>query len=1235
MRKRMVTLFVTASMLISSVSAFAQETYYWKVYAVSDSANSNTSLAASGNEKIVFVQEDWKDYETEGSMFDSAEPFNGGFGWAGPWSCSKDSIVTENKDLYIENILTYPYDVNANVPDENKALMGSKAGFWSNGPSIYRNLAAPIGFDEENEFYLTWTSFGQSLSADNTFVGAALIGDSMIEVGATGSSADSQNKIAIKTPDGNVSIGDKNMIIGNHPYVYVAKITVDPDGMDKISLNAYYFGVDLVDYPTEWDLEVEYDIDNSDEIRILAYQSNSSNTYHAGMYLYKPRNEFTENETESYIKTLIATLPAADEIEITDIAKYEDVVIKIDDALTWFDSDVTALDTEGRYEAYKIKAIDATKISTPVNIRADMNTRIYNYDPERAAQGNDANALMYDCGGNNVGWREDIVKELPGWEQDWSTVDGKFNIYNIDGVKYELKVDTVPSYSSDGQAVMGTTDPETLYYEYDIDNGYYSSINVLASEYNTFYSSLSKYTAKFGIILVYEDGSKEVKLDQIYPASEDGTKYGLEQMSSSLWKRDGTDAQTTGYAHVHEFTVDPNKKLDKIQLLKAYTELNEDLTDINYDNGLGGMYWTYYATSEEPYEYTNEAGEEVTTTLGEYLMSKYAPEGDPNSYYLYGKTFRANVFAISAVSTIDDSKKNIMDIINSWPEAPTTEQAAELVEQFENVSEAIEDMKSLGSDVSDLEANSKYIAMKEATALLKPIPVRVNIDSLFNTLAYGDDSLEGIGQNPNLTTGPNTGFEINSFKNKDIWKYEWGEEDIFNVLELDSNEYRMKVMTGINNNDPVYNSVWRNSSDNTVETIDVEDGVYTNLSVIANSDTKWYSTNHNTGYIAFNLVYSDNTKEFVYSTIYGASEDVSSRGMAQVSAAQISAGTVDNEPDGTLLTDGTLYAHKYDFPVNPDKILTSIEVVQYKAVFNDDRTGIQDEISQDPDIQDFRSTIFAITLSEYMSDYIEDVKAEVEPLIAALPETVTSENMEQVEQIKNIIDEAIGYGVDPSVIEGYEKFEAIRFNFTEISSIDKHLQTDSITLNVNLTAPTKTEYLTKDNIALYEGEELSGEDYTITAIDEADGLAGSFSITLPNAITPKSYTLKLNIGYLISNYTYEFESGSPVQVTAQAIGSDESVLENISDMAGDLMYVSVDINSEIETEYAVIVAIYDENGKIYSIETVKDDVLSIGSTEFDTEYFEIPENATEEWSYKVMTFNNLDSITPLAATVNG
>ena len=1198
---------------------------------------------------VVFVQEDWN-YDLTGladkkliTYQTAYGSIDGGFGWDGGWMAN-DACTT-----------TMTAGTGHGYVEFDQTAVGSNptGGFHSNRTPIYRKLNAPIALSEANEFYITWANFFQGVQDEGEVGGISLMGKD-IKIGAaryTVTNADetttTESRIAIKTPDDVIKTGDTVIKhTGNTSYTYVAKVTINPDGVDSISLNAYLKGAGKEEYPTEWQITAEYDLDNEDFIDVFGYYANGGpNIYYTPVSFYKKQSAMTKTDVENFIDSTLNALPEKDKMTASTVSEYADAISEMEELAGIYDIDINAFDTDGKYAAFYKKVADAKEISVPVDIRADMKVNAYNAPFNETVKDSNAQIINGSADGN-IGWNTDEIKALDGWRYDWADVTDNYNYLQLDGIEYGMLVKR--GYANiDGQMLATAFAGDKLYYEYDIDNGYYSKVNALASVPNPYYYNYCKNSnkGKLAVMLVYENGETEIVMQNVYSAQADKSAERA-QLTGKLYKKDSTAAPnvTTGYAHVYEFKADNTKKLDKVRVLGSYADVTADGTAINMNNDTkDGLYWGYYSTStdvgdgtEWKSSYVNDAGETVETyTLGEYLQTKYL--GKPvygsdgktlsSSYKTYGHVFYANVLALTAVTNIANRKADILDIVNAWPENPTSQDANNNKATLENIENSLAEFEKSGAAVTEVTENAKFKAMKKAITMLKEVPVFVDISENFNVNVYADTPAREAGakQNPRATEGPNCGLRLSDAYAWTNWKYDWNKStDNFNVLKLGDTEFNLKLAVG-NADNKAYNTAWMiQKNEEQTKTFDVEDGYYTGFSVLAHVHSRWHSgyKNH---YIGVYFVYEDG-EELQVQQVFDSSankEGVLDQVVARKTGAHNTLGWADYEDSVKL------YAHKYDFTVDSTRVLKEIKVVNNSYSDYDAETNtITPQETTTGNTKYFLSNIFAMSLKEFLSDYTVKVKREVEPLIAALPENLTSADTDAVNEIKAIVDVAVGYGVDTADIEGYEDLEKRLYDFVEIKDIEKNVDFDEITIDVELNKSTKSEYFTKENIKLLKDGEETAEAYTLTVNDEKDGLASSFTVTVKNAVAKENYSVKMSIGYL--EYNYRFMTGSPMTVKAEAIGSDESKLVTLESMAGDLININVTVDSEVESDYTAITALYDGEGRLQSICDIRTADAIVGENSYAVEYIELPEDVKADWYYKVMVVDSLEGMKPLA-----
>ncbi len=1039
---------------------------------------------------VVLVNEDWNYDQSKmpsngnggknTALVSYDGELNGGLGFHGEWKGNPEctSAITSGSGH------GYVY-FNLNAVGDNPT-----GGFNSNGADIYRKLLNPIKYDVANEFYVTWADFVQKTPKENDFCGIYL-GQDVIKLGATrynGTEEINKTKtvLGVATPDGTVKANNGKIIAnGNSSHTYVAKITINPEGKDSISINAYKAGNGKSEYPTEWDLTVECDITKDiDTLGYLATGEENSNAYFTPVSIYKKQSDMSKGDIEEYIKANLAKIPSPDEILAKDISECEKYVNNINEALTWnADINLTALDTENKIAGYENKIIDAKAISKPVDISADMKANVF-VNKEKGV-GENPRLRVSD----NQGWDVNDIKKTLTWKNTWGEND-KFNTAIIDGIEYTMKLDSISgisdSYNCNGQAVRLALDGKDtgdarLYYEYDLENDYYNSINLLAAGSNSYYTTnATTQRNQMSVMLMYADGSSEVKQKKLYDVTDNSaavnamTKIGFKLYNGAPGFQ---ESGVVGNAHIYEYEVDNSKKLDKIRVLKSYTMINEDKTGISDNNGVPGHETEgftpdYYLDSQEAYTYTGDDGNEVNTTLGQYMQTKLSRTSKSYTHSVYG-TF----LALTAVTNAENIKKTVLEKVNAWPESFTTKEAVKYKAEFETIEKEIAEIEATGASVSEIKANAKYTAMKEASKLLRVVSEKVDISSKFTMMGYAyQDGDKYPGQNPYMRQSPNTGMDIEEVKKLPNWRYNWNNiTDDFNVYTLGDMEYSLKVIYGYNINSKKYNVGMGNGGVNNIE-IDVNDGNYSSLSVLASGDNNYYSNNTNP-YLCLNLYYEGETAPvFVYQKIDSATEP------GNDDSLKITAAEVGSITGGWGVTGGKLYMHRYDFPVDYSKTLTKVEVISSYNKLNDTKTGVVATDNTDYTKQYCRANIYAMTLAQYAGDYLNEYEASIKQILADEIAKLTDDSTdEQIWAVKKQIDEAQINGAEVEKIEGYDKYTSLlnkleRVVTTAVTTVDGD-EIDSIyyavdeKMDIAVTVSSIADVDYTSIVALYDGND--------------------------------------------------------------------------------------------------------------------------------------------------------------------
>lgn len=338
------------------------------------------------------------------------------------------------------------------------------------------------------------------------------------------------------------------------------------------------------------------------------------------------------------------------------------------------------------------------------------------------------------------------------------------------------------------------------------------------------------------------------------------------------------------------------------------------------------------------------------------------------------------------------------EIIKGWHGEIDSETAYSKIPEYGEVLDLIENISSKECDVTELTSMAEFINMKNAMDNLENEFVNIDISDKFNAHTFADKNTETLS-NPNVITGDNFGFEINGFKNLPGWKYDWREvTDYFNILRFDGVNFNLKVREGKHSNQNGRKCAWRTTANSEYVLIDIDDGYYRNISFLVNTDTKWYGTSHNTGYLGVIYCYDDGSEVLEYKNIYHGADATGEE--PKITCDKIS---TQNEVSGKL------YLYKQDFTPNATKKLTGIKILQTYAYLNEDKTAVAG-VYESGGKQDFRATIYAVT-GEMLSLENTEKASEIEAKINALPDDVTAGDIDAVDLLEKTLSEAYDIGI--------------------------------------------------------------------------------------------------------------------------------------------------------------------------------------------------------------------------------
>lgn len=510
-------------------------------------------------------------------------------------------------------------------------------------------------------------------------------------------------------------------------------------------------------------------------------------------------------------------------------------------------------------------------------------------------------------------------------------------------------------------------------------------------------------------------------------------------------------------------------------------------------------------------------------------------------------------FSVTRVTKIsaEEIYETVADKAAEWKKALDKQDSKKYIKASEELEDMISSAYENDVDLSSID-NVILFERLNPKDTTKNASETLDISQYFNSGIYADKN-GTTSTNPNVLTGPNTGFELSGFKALDNWKNNWVDvKDGFNILQLGGTDYSMKVVECNTQSTATTKSTycaWRtttmkNGNDEVPCTnIDVEDGYYKSMNFLINVDTAWYAPDHQTVYLGLLLHYADGSSEFVKSRVYSASNDRSGS-VNQVAADKI---------DGGRNIDGKLYLHELKIDTDENKILTGVDIMHEMASIDE-----ENEFYFANDAQRlYRATIYAMTAVEDCRIKIMKSYNKFEELLDNIPATITSSNYAECEKLAEVIGVMSDCGVKVSSFEGVNDF------LLEYSYIPKLKKTA-------VTADFEKVYVTAEfstNVANVEPVVKKG---TADVQAEVSVKGKVVTVALENDYDYKtSYELTLNSDIKASNKP-TLTLGESKKITFNVPNVYEISKFELRDKAGNKMETSKDFAHKMthETLYA-------------------------------------------------------------------
>lgn len=593
------------------------------------------------------------------------------------------------------------------------------------------------------------------------------------------------------------------------------------------------------------------------------------------------------------------------------------------------------------------------------------------------------------------------------WKTPWTDDMTVNTLTTKSGTEFKLKV--ADGYTAPAESVawsnyeaMGKVTKDEAFTTFDVEDGYYSTLKLLA---NTNYSGAS---SSMLVKLNYADGS-EVSLK--------GLNYFANKVNDDADK----DADGNSIAVISRRV----RSITSAELTAGVTELTPEMLDGNGYIGeysviadkdkklvsFGLLNSNYYLTTDA------ETGEYITDTSGEYVIAECAKKED-GTYELSAdkRPHSTLLYAATLLTTESLELKNLKDNIEAEINALSDDLSYDDLAEYEAIQEKIDSYVALGGSTGDFDSYSVFEEKYAAVKLLEEVSIPYDMTGLYNVgRIYTSEFTNGGGN-----AGYSGSFYYNDFiSDKFItWKTPWSELSegtIDNTLISNGVEFDLRVVDWYT--DTTTNCVWWNSStnanvdDDVFTTFDVTDGKYKSFEILTNSDKD------NGNYIVVKLNYSNNTYTIKKYEVNSIANGVDSEAVATVASTRTwgEAETPEDLADTTArpYTWSGKIGH-FSIPADETKTLVSVSIVNdnYTLEIAEDgtytATKIENYTSNSRYSQSlYAAAVYAMTLVSTKGEVIESKKAEIESKLNELPDfdSITTDDAELIEEIGVLIEE--------------------------------------------------------------------------------------------------------------------------------------------------------------------------------------------------------------------------------------
>jgi len=523
-----------------------------------------------------------------------------------------------------------------------------------------------------------------------------------------------------------------------------------------------------------------------------------------------------------------------------------------------------------------------------------------------------AGAFYYD------GFKEN--QETHTWNTEWTDDMTVNTLTTASGTEYELKVadsavdSSVKTAWSNAPSLDKVTKTEQ-FTTFELEDGYYKELRFLA---NTNYSGKK---SNMVVKVNYVGGETDYFISTVnyfHNTYEDtGIKSkkmrGLTKEEIAEGKTEITAEMLNGYGFIreHSFETDTDKQVDSFGILNA----------------------NYYITTD------TETGEFIVDETGEYVIAEC--EKDENGKYLLGDNSKPHsvlLYAVTTVATEELELKNLNAGINTKINNLSDDLKYEDIDVYREIEQEIENYVSLGGSTEDIESYPMFEEKYNSVKLMEIVSVPYDMTGMYNiNLIYDSDTTYGRG---------NAGYSGTIYYDSFIgdkyvtWKTPWSElEDgaIDNTLISEGVEFDLRVVDSKKNTVKTNCVYWNDNSrvEGEFTTLDVAAGKYKTVEILANAEKSGSSKK-----MAVKLNYGDEY-EIVERTLSFMCNGINNQAIGGIVSPRCDANITTREELEAwyeLTTQNKSSISHYSIPVNSEKILTSVEILNdhYEIVVNED-----------------------------------------------------------------------------------------------------------------------------------------------------------------------------------------------------------------------------------------------------------------------------------------------------------